>query len=88
MEELRRKAEYHGATEFGKSNVKGKRFYVIYNNKKINFGSDVGRTYYDHRDGAKRKAWLARHSQIRNKQGQKVINLKTSPSWWARVLLW
>ena len=39
-----------GATAFGISKVKGKRYYVVYNNKTINFGSDVGSTFIDHHD--------------------------------------
>ena len=34
-----------GASEIGLSKVKGKRLYVIYDNKKINFGSDIGSTF-------------------------------------------
>ena len=82
------KAREYGATELGVSNVKGKRLYIVYNNKKINFGSDVGQTYIDHRDEKKRKAWKARHSKIQNKKGQYVYKLKTSPSFWSWHLLW
>ena len=32
------------------SATKLKRFYVIYNNKVINFGSKVGQTFIDHGD--------------------------------------
>ena len=85
---LRRKALQHGASDFGTSNVKGKRFFVIYNNKKINFGSATGQTYYDHKNEQKRDAWFARHSKIRNKEGKAVINDKSSPSFWAAKLLW
>ena len=46
-----------GATAFGNSKAKGKRYYVIYNNKIINFGSDIGSTFIDHHDQKKRRAW-------------------------------
>ena len=82
-DELRKKAKSLGVTQFGKSVVKGKRFYVIYNNKTINFGSDVGSTYYDHHNLAKKKAWYARHSKIRN-----CINLRSSPSYYSARILW
>jgi hypothetical protein len=88
MEALRRKAIGYGASEFGKSKVKGKRYYVVYQNRKINFGSDVGSTFIDHGDLVKRKAWYARHSKIQNKNGEYVINLKTSPDYWAAKILW
>jgi hypothetical protein len=91
-DELRRKAKSLGVTQFGKSVVKGKRFYVIVPilgiNKTINFGSDVGSTYYDHHNLAKKKAWYARHSKIRNKLGQRVINLRSSPSYYSARILW
>ena len=61
MNALDKKARTFGATEFGLSKTKNKRFYVIYNNTKINFGSKVGQTYIDHHDDNKRKAWRARH---------------------------
>ena len=77
-----------GATAFGNSKVKGKRYYVVYNDKIINFGSDVGSTFIDHRDRNKRRAWRARHSKIKNKQGQFVYKLSSSPSFWAWHLLW
>ena len=77
-----------GASEIGFSKVKGKRLYVIYDNKKINFGSDVGSTFIDHNDDKKRKAWRARHSKIKNKGGQFAYKLKTSPSFWSYNLLW
>ena len=87
-DELRKKAKSLGVTQFGKSCVKNKRYYVIYNNKTINFGSDVGRTFIDHHNLAKKKAWYARHSKIRNKLGQRVINLRSSPSYYSARILW
>lgn len=78
----------YGASDFGKSDIKGKRYYVIFNNKIIHFGSDTGETYIDHFDSRKRDAWYKRHSHIYNKQGQKVINLKSSASYWSAKILW
>jgi hypothetical protein len=88
MNILKKKAFLLGATDFGLSNVKNKRFYIIYNNKKIHFGSSVGRTFIDHYDEQKREAWRARHSKIKNKEGLYVYKIKTSPSFWAFNLLW
>jgi hypothetical protein len=88
FELLNIKARKLGATEFGKSTVKDKRFYVIYNNKIINFGSKTGRTFYDHGSKKLREAWYARHSKITDKMGNFVINDKSSPSYWAAQLLW
>jgi len=88
MNNLYKKALSLGASSFGKSKVKNKRYYVIYNDKIINFGSSVGNTYIDHKDKVKRKNWYARHSKIYNKAGKQVINDPKSPSYWSARILW
>ena len=88
MEKLKQKALKLGATEFGKSSMKGKRFYVVYQGKRINFGSSVGRAFIDHRDNKIRANWYARHSMIKDKDGRYVINDKTSASFWSHQILW
>ena len=88
MDKLKQKALSLGATSFGRSDVKNKRYYVIYKKKKINFGLQGGSTFIDHKDEKKRKAWRARHSKIRNKEGQLVYKLKTSPDYWSWNILW
>lgn len=88
MDELKQKAINNGAEEFGTSKAAGKRFYVIYQGRRINFGSKSGSTYIDHGDEQLRDLWYKRHSKIKNKHGDYVINLKTSPDWWAARILW
>jgi len=85
---LDKKAKSLGATEFGKSKSKNKRFYVIYNGKKINFGLDGGHTYFDHKDKIKQKAWKARHSKIKLKDGTLAYKNKNQASYWSYWLLW
>lgn len=87
LKKLELKAKRLGATEFGLSKTKLKRFYVIYNNKIINFGSKVGKTFIDHKDKIKRANWRARHSMIM-KNGKPAYKQKSSASWWAYRLLW
>ena len=89
MERLRAKAFKLGATKFDTSETKNKKYYVVYQGKRINFSSSTGKTFLDHKDKAKRAAWRARHRAIRNfnKQRQLVCKLKTSPSYWS-WLLW
>ncbi len=77
-----------GADKFGISNRKNKRFYVIYRDKVIHFGSKTGQTFIDHHDDAIKQAWIRRHGTIKNKAGNHVILLKTSPSFWSHRLLW
>ena len=79
MDELYKKAIKHGASDFGISNNIHKRYYVVYNERKINFGSKNGQTFIDHKNHDIRRAWIARHSKIKNNNNQYVINLKTSP---------
>lgn len=88
MEELRRKALELGATEFGESRAKNKRFYVIYDGKKINFGLKGGQTYITHHDDQKRRAWRARHSKILLKDGRPAYTVKAQPEYWSWHLLW
>jgi hypothetical protein len=88
MDILYNKAIKLGASDFGESKNKNKRFYVIYKAKKINFGSKNGSTFYDHKDKTKRNNWYKRHSKIKNKLGETVINNKNSPSFWSANLLW
>ena len=88
MDTLYNKAIKHGASDFGISHNMNKRYYVIYNERKINFGSKHGHTYIDHRNNDIRRAWIARHSKIKNHNNQYVINLKTSPSYWSYKILW
>lgn len=88
MDELKQKAIQLGAEDFEVSKVKGKLYCVTYQGRRINFGSKTGSTYIDHGDSDIRDAWYKRHSKIKNKYGEYVINLKTSPSYWSARILW
>jgi len=46
------------------------------------FGSDVGQTYIDHKDGKKKNDWVARHSV------SKFWDNIHSPLFYSRILLW
>ena len=63
---LRSKAFKLGATEFGKSKVNDKKFYVIYRGKRINFGAKNMSDYTIHNDPERRRRYRARHGAIRN----------------------
>jgi len=88
MEALTAKALMLGALDFGLSDRKDKKFFVLYNGRIINFGSKHGKTFIDHGNTAIRDAWFARHNKIKNKSGNYVIKLKTSPSYWSANILW
>lgn len=81
-------ARFYGATDLYKSNIEGKRYTVVFDNKIIHFGSSEGKAYIDHFDDKKRRAWYSRHYEILNKEGKRVIHLKSSPSFWSARLLW
>jgi len=87
LEKLRGKAKKLGAQEFGVSGAKNKRYYVIYNNKIINFGGKNSQTFIDHGDPIKRKNWKKRHSKIL-RAGKPAYKNKESGSFWAWHLLW
>lgn len=88
FDELAYKALKLGAKEFGRSNVKNKKWYVVYNNKKINFGDNRYDDYTTHRDKSRRKNYLLRAKAIRNKYGELTYNNKNYPNYWAVHLLW
>jgi hypothetical protein len=88
MEGLEKKAFDLGATEFGKSKRKDKKYYVVYQGKKINFGSAGGQTFLDHGDEKKKENWKARHSKIVDKNGIPFYTKKTSAEHYSYYLLW
>ena len=88
INKLKTKALSLGASEFGISDRKNKRYYVVYQDKVIHFGSKTGQTFIDHGDKIIRANWIARHSKIRNSKNELVMNLKTSASYWSRHILW
>ena len=85
---LEKKAFILGASKLGLSDRINKRFYVIYHDKYIHFGSKNGNTYIDHHNDEIKKNWITRHSRIKNKKGEYVIKIKESPSYWSHNLLW
>ena len=82
------KAKRLGASEFGVSKVKGKKFYVIYNGKRINFGASGMSDFTKHKDPERRKRYRARHGKIKKKDGKLAYKDKSSPSFWSWHLLW
>lgn len=84
---LEKLAFHHGATEFGVSSTKTKRFYVVYRDKKINFGAKNGKTFIDHNDLDIRRAWRKRHSKILIGD-RPAYKIKTSPEYWNWNLTW
>ena len=64
------------------SKKKNKRFTIEMGNHQHDFGSDVGKTYVDHQDPKKKRAWIARHKNDKN------YNSKHSAIYHSRHLFW
>lgn len=86
--DLKSKAISLGATEFGISRRTDKKYYVIYNGKRINFGAKGSEDFTIHRDQKRKLLYRKRHEAIKNKNGELVYKLKTSPAYWSYNLLW
>jgi len=74
LDKLKKKAFALGATEFGVSQTKTKKFYVVYNNNRINFGQKNYSDFTLHKDDDRRQRFLARHTKIRIKMANTFIN--------------
>ena len=64
------------------STKKNKRYKIDMGDHSHDFGSDVGKTYVDHNDKSKKKAWEARHKKNKN------YNNKHSAIYHSRHLFW
>lgn len=78
--------------KFGKSHVGDKKFFVTFekNNRlyNINFGNKKYEDFTFHKDKNRRKRYLARATNIRDKFGHKTYKKITSPNFWSVNVLW
>jgi hypothetical protein len=77
-----------GASSFGLSSVKNKRYFVIYGGRRINFGLRGANTYLDGAPIEKRNSFRARHKAILLKNGKPAYKDKNQPAYWAYHVLW
>ncbi len=56
---------------------------AVYDDKIIHFGLKNRHTFIDHHDKMKRENRRKRHTKIKNKRGEYVYLLKSSPSFWS-----
>jgi hypothetical protein len=73
------------------SKAKNKRFVLIKDGKRTNFGlfPFAGKgTYLDHADDKLKSAWIARHSKIKLKDGRLAYKVKDSPEYLSYNILW
>lgn len=80
-----------------KSTRKDKKLMVEHNDKIIHFGAKNYQHFYDktriykdldHNDDERRKRYIARHSKVKDKDGNYVINDPNSASYWSLNVLW
>ena len=84
MDERRSVALRHGATDFGLSDKENKLYYVVYNGRRICFGSKR----FDY-NGHNRLAWIARNSRFKNARYERIANTdKTKPCYWVNIICW
>jgi hypothetical protein len=78
-------------TQLEISKAKNKRFAIIKDGKRVNFGvwpyTGAG-TYLDHSDNKIRTAWRARHSAITLKDGRKAYLVPGTAEYYAWEILW
>ena len=85
---IHKKALQLGASDFGQSARKNKKYYVVYAGKTIHFGYAPMDDFTTHKDPRRQASYRARARGIRNKSGQLTYKLKTSANYWAYNLLW
>ena len=86
-----------GKYVYEKSDRKNKKLMTIVDGKKVHFGDNRYEHFkdktgiyksLDHNDAKRRNNYRTRHSKIKNKQGQIVINLPSSPAYHSFRILW
>lgn len=85
---LETNARFRGATQFGLSNRPTKKYFVVYDGKKIHFGSRSYSDYTIHGDKRRRDNYRNRHKGVKLISGRPAYLDKRQPSYWAMWILW
>jgi len=73
----------------GISEKKGKKLRLtLVDGHSVDFGARGSQTFLEGASESKRNAYIARHSQIRLKDGSRAIDRRLSASWLAAKILW
>ena len=75
-------------TYIGLSTRPNKKIMVVIDGKTIHYGAKTSTTFIEGASEEKRKAYQARASKIKNKNGQYTYNLKYTPNFLAFHTLW
>lgn len=79
------------ADELQISKAKNKRFVLIKDGKRTNFGfwdNSGSHAFIDHKDTKLKSAWIARHSKIQLKDGRLAYKVKDTPEYLSYNILW
>ena len=89
-----------GKYNYEKSTRKDKKLMTIVDGKRVHFGGNPNTSKHfkdktglldkklNHGDNKIKKAWYARHSKIKRKDGTLAINNPSSPSYHSAKILW
>ncbi len=85
---LETNARFRGATNFGLSSRLNKKYYVVYDGKKINFGDKRYKDFTIHGDKRRRDNYRTRHKGVKMISGKPAYLDKRQPAYWSYWILW
>jgi acid phosphatase class B len=86
---IERKARSLGAKWIKKSTRKNKKFMLLNkNNKIIHFGDNRYKDFTQHKDQDRRRRYLVRATNIKDKNGKLTANNPDSPNYYSIRILW
>ena len=85
---IERCTRFKGATQFGLSNRLNKKYYVVYQGKKIHFGSRSNSDFTIHKDKRRRDNYRKRHRAIKLISGEPAYLDKRQPAFWSWFCTW
>jgi hypothetical protein len=85
---LERNARFRGATNFGLSNRLNKKYFVVYDGKKIHFGDVRFEDFSIHGDKRRRDNYRNRHKGVKLISGKPAYQDKRQPAYWAYWIIW
>ena len=85
---LETNSRFRGATNFGLSDRLNKKYFVVYDGKKIHFGSRSYKDFTIHGDKRRRDNYRTRHKSIKLISGKPAYLDKRQPAYWSYWILW
>jgi hypothetical protein len=88
LNEARQRAKELGLPMPHSSQRKGKKLFIVYNGRKIHFGSRSNSDYLIHNDDEQRERFHTRATKIRSKDGSFAYQNMNSPLYYSVNILW